>query len=402
MIHPHQELHAFVEAHYYNYGLEHHHSAASKERPTWAPPPGTVGFLDEFPLHEGDFVIEFSRRMFLGEPITWIGLYTRSPDEVIGDRGNHAGVGLWLLKLSITDMRNVIQGLRLLLLLVAGKFDRAKFDQNAQRFLSGKFLPQYVRQTNEFPAKFRGADYSNSELSPTSIFVTDCTNGSLDEMFNWASDELLNFTFGLDVKGHPRLLIHLPKGDKLPPLKENMQLIGNDTDWMSAMVSALPVAVEEMSANITSLSTTLVEKAKSLEAASNQISGLQDSLKKAEIDRDTALQRLKDLERNLSINMSVFDAKLILGKLDDLISRHVKLENTVNGINIRPLVTTTVGKKQPRSEGTIRTAASRNRPVSQTSAGPGLLKVFAVSLVMMIIVFAIYLGSYELYQVISQ
>jgi hypothetical protein len=289
---------AFVEAHYYPKGLDYYHVSLTADRPTWAPPSKDVGFSDEdnITLNQDDIVIEFKRKMFLSKRLTWCGVYARSVDETVGDRRQHAGVGLWLSEYHITDFRHIIECLRQLLTLVANRFDQVRFEAASAEFLKN-VLPTSVHLAVEYPDCFEGIPFAQTTSSTK--FVTDCEMSGLEEMIVDAADHLSYLSFGYNVGTCSRAVIHVPAGSELPTSNGKFQVIAKNDNKLSKIISSIPKA----SGNIAT-------KVASLEA---ELKGTQNQNAVLQADLDQKITEINRLEAQVSDLQGKIDSSVQSG-----------------------------------------------------------------------------------------
>jgi hypothetical protein len=197
-----------LEAHYYEDGLRSVPLATGGERPSWAPAQNSVGFQDEFKLFKDDAAVEFCRWAVGGVNVTWIGVYVRSVDGLYGDRGNHAGVGLWLRG------RRVVRPVDLLDALfefARGIAAEPKLD-NAERGaaeLRERFLGKFTIDSDEFPDDLAGWQYRPPLQSDTAYFLA----AAPDSPQRWAlaGEQLIRMSFlPPDASETSRALILVP------------------------------------------------------------------------------------------------------------------------------------------------------------------------------------------------
>lgn len=320
---------AFLEAHYYSGGLRHHHVALKGPRPDWAPPCEDVGFRDEFPLSDGDVVIEFQRRNLKGNLLTWVAMYASSVDEKLGDRANHSGIGLWLCGLCVTDARSVVHGLQQLMTVVSGSaFNSKHFETHATKFLAD-WLPRYVEDAAPFQLGFSGVPYAESALSNTCIYELQ-KDGVVDP-FDRAADQLMMLSFGPQPVHPSRALIYIPgrnsrsiQGLKVDPIKA-------DTDYLSELISAIPSALRDASNDLLALRAKVAEFEQSLRDLSEEKNALSRGYSDAIRDRDEARERVDILEREISKGGSSRDFQAIMNKLDKIYSGQLQLEKIAFG-----------------------------------------------------------------------
>lgn len=247
---------AFIEAHYYPGGLKYYHVSLTVDRPSWAPPSGDAGFSDEdnIAINKADLVIEFKRKMFLDKPLTWCGVYTRSGDETVGERRQHAGVGLWLSEYHITDFRHIIECLRTLLTLVANGFEQVRFEEASAMFLRD-LLPKSVHAASDYPDYLEGIPFTQSTSS--SRFVTDCSMADFEGMVRDAADHLAYLSFGYNVGTCSRALIHVPAAAEPPTSTGKIQIIAGHDNKLSKIISSIPKASGNVVSKVASLQSEL-------------------------------------------------------------------------------------------------------------------------------------------------
>lgn len=163
-----------LEAHYYSGGLRVRPLGPGTARPAWAlaNPERYVGLRDEFAFEREDTVVEFARFTVRNERLTWIGLFYRSPDTVFGDRGNHAGAGVWLRGHRARDAYRLIDGLAQIAAGVAKEGVDAVIADAAQ-FLEPRFLPSYLAPAEPLPAQLDGWRFSTTQLSDTVFYLVE-------------------------------------------------------------------------------------------------------------------------------------------------------------------------------------------------------------------------------------
>lgn len=145
------EVYAFLETHFYDGGLRFQSLPRDLPRPDWAPAPDRVGFRDEFPLLDGDHVVELSWHRSGASVVTWLGVYRKSVDRTFGDRKNHAGAGLWLRDRQLLDSHGALQGLDQFAEAVASAgTDVTQLSDGADQFLSD-FMPSRLADAGSFP-----------------------------------------------------------------------------------------------------------------------------------------------------------------------------------------------------------------------------------------------------------
>lgn len=360
---------AFVEAHYYPKGLDYYHVSLTADRPTWAPPSKDVGFSDEdnITLNQDDIVIEFKRKMFLSKRLTWCGVYARSVDETVGDRRQHAGVGLWLSEYHITDFRHIIECLRQLLTLVANRFDQVRFEAASAEFLRN-VLPTSVHLAVEYPDYFEGIPFAQTTSSTK--FVTDCKMADLEEMIVDAADHLSYLSFGYNVGTCSRAVIHVPAGSELPTSNGKFQVIAKNDNTLSKIISSIPKASGNVASKVASLEADLKD-------AQNQYVELQAGL----VEKN---EKVNQLETKVAALQAEIDASVQDGGSIRILKQLNLLEQKLNlhGQNIvaevqklavslpRPLPAKQFSPLQNRGQASpyvdkIQTSGTANKHVAQ-------------------------------------
>jgi hypothetical protein len=177
---------AFLEYHFYKGGLRIDAFSVSGTRPAWAPPAEWVGFRDEFTLDSEDRVLEIVKFEGNCGPIAWIGIYEAAPDQVYGDRRNHAGIGVWLLGRYPHEPLLLVDALRALLDL-ARKDDGQRLPMQAKAFLTS-YLKDYVADYIMLPRPLGGLDHAKNQIVSTLVLnlnVRDSTfEKDLDDLFH--------------------------------------------------------------------------------------------------------------------------------------------------------------------------------------------------------------------------
>ncbi len=179
----------FLDAHHYSGGLRVARLGTDPARPSWAPDAsaGLVGFRDEVRLEGDDTVVEFARFRVAGRHLTWVGVYRRAVDARLGDRGNHAGVGVWLLEQDVRDPRALLVGLSSIAAHVV-EVGPAACAPDADMFASGDYLPRCVRPRAALPTSLAGWPYSEHMSPDTQLFLAE---GSEADRLDRAAEQLL-------------------------------------------------------------------------------------------------------------------------------------------------------------------------------------------------------------------
>jgi hypothetical protein len=179
----------FLELHYYNGGLRTKIIGQDGIRPNWAPALETVGFRDEFPLGPEDAIVEivkFPPSQFYSS-LFWVGLYQNSPDQVYGDRHNHAGVGIWLPDRAPTEPALLILGLKSLL----GLFKKSPADLNekATAFINN-YADSVITGYSELPKPLGGLRACTGPLTQTLRLFTVADEEDFESLIDLAVSRL--------------------------------------------------------------------------------------------------------------------------------------------------------------------------------------------------------------------
>jgi len=304
---------SFLEAHYYSSGLRQHSVSLAGVRPSWAPEPDTVGFRNEFPLFEGDAVIEFQRMIHQGSRVTWLALYGPSTDEKLGNRANHSGVGIWLRDVNVVDVRSVMQALKQLKSLLGPPFNQVKFDSQASKFLSD-WLPKYVKPFEGYVPGFAGVQFSDVPLLSTKIY--GAAKAGQPDVYDLVADQLLKLSFHPDSGVQPpRSLIHIADVEYLNSKDFKNETLSPDIDVISEFISAIPEIINKSSQSLIALS----ENNRKLEKMNRE--NLENNRKLAESynvtirERDELRDRLNNIERGRGPAPIPADTERILAAL---------------------------------------------------------------------------------------
>jgi len=163
----------FLEYHYYRGGHRTGFIGSGQARPGWAPPAERVGFRDEVPLGADDLAIEIAKFEGNGFPVSWIGAYRRSPDQIYGDRRNHAGIGVWLPGKWPSAPALLIDDLDTLLRIYQ-QADAKEFTAKAKAF-TAYYLADRLADYRELPSPLSGlqAARTQTQLLASSGYLID-------------------------------------------------------------------------------------------------------------------------------------------------------------------------------------------------------------------------------------
>jgi hypothetical protein len=304
-----------LEGHHYAGGLHIKPFGVGKERPSWAPAPPDqyVGFRDEFTLVVGDAVVEFARFNYQGKRITWLAVYYRSVDEVFGDRGNHAGVGVWLNDALITNAGLLLEGLSQLSAELAKKGPDA-IETEATVF-SSQFVPHYLDLSARLPDKLSGWNFSPSNICQTAVFYADSPSSAE----NWASAAEQVYRASLLSAADPalcRALMLIPaqgsgSGDR--NLSKMAPLIKAS---FVEVTKFLPRAIDELTLHNDSLRSMAEGLQEQLTAAQRDAEKLAAELENERYEKSTLAEQVTHLSDQLSGDgtarwLSSIDARLV-------------------------------------------------------------------------------------------
>lgn len=255
----------FLEAHYYSGGLRHYAYHLGPARPPWAPRSDTVGFFDEFPLEGEDAAVEIKRVELDGNRLTWIAVYYRSVDQKLGDRRNHAGVGVWLKDLVPTSVQELLYGLDQLARFIAREINPEALDEHARVFLSDQFLPTYVKPLSAF-GDLEGLPFSTSTLTDTNLYHLHCRAGVSD--CRALADHILGQLL-LGAKEIPasRSLFLVTDRDPATDGLERLHALSEGSDTAARFANALPELLSGLIADNDAVGKALAETRAQLEQA---------------------------------------------------------------------------------------------------------------------------------------
>ena len=156
----------FIEARYYSSGLKIA-QVGGMSRPDWVPKADSVGYLDEFPIVAGDYVLEFRRILVGKKRVTWIGYFTSSTDH-LGDRNQYAGIGVWILEQTILYPIHFLDPLRGWCAKIAEEGYTGSLDTVVSKYWFD-YLPAYFVPTDTTIPHLKGIPYKR-EVVCDSIF----------------------------------------------------------------------------------------------------------------------------------------------------------------------------------------------------------------------------------------
>lgn len=287
---------AFLEYHFYKGGLRTEAFSLSGARPSWAPPTDWVGFRDEFALDPDDRVVEIVKIEGDCGPIAWISVYEAAPDQVYGDRKNHAGMGVWLLGSYPNEPSLLVHALRSLLDLARKDYGQ-RLPAQTKTFLS-EYLENYVAEYEALPRPFGGLTYATNQVASTLTRHLDVTHEKFEENL----DELVYRLFYLlsdDASENARALILLTPKVKL---RETAATDIQRGRLASDLLKQLPIAMRAQSQLIASLRQELNEERKAVEELDGKVDQLNSEVMSARRRANDAESQLKDLQASLEEN----------------------------------------------------------------------------------------------------
>lgn len=296
----------FLEAHYYSGGLRHRAFSVSGDRPPWAPAPDSVGFNDEFPLDRGTAAVELRRLEHEERFLTWLGVYHRSIDTKLGDRGNHAGFGLWLNGLTIVDTRNAMHGLDVLSKKLAESVDPDALEKSARDFMSDKFVPSYVAPLSDFSG-FGGLAFAKGKLARTDYWFLPARSqlGDCPALASHVTESL--FT-GANAEGASRELICVTPLKTAPGDRRDFRSISEDEDALPKLLRAIPTVTSTLAERMRCAEEETSRLRSEREKLQSQLGDLNDM--KARIEKFEAdplnivLDAIHELEKKIGISPS--------------------------------------------------------------------------------------------------
>ena len=265
----------FVEAHFYSGGLRHHAYTNAGIRPDWSPSADSVGFQNEFDLGEGDSAIEIRRFLSGQDRITWLGIYHRSLDTKLGDRSNHAGLGVWMQNCTPTDVQNLLYGLGSLSKRFAEQVDIEALNGPVEKFVGDRFLLTYLHPLAEFPT-LDGIPFSSESMVDSDRYFARCDKGVGE--CRYLSDFILTkLLFGSGTKSRPRALFLVAKTASATPHDGKLEIVNKDFDGGAQLANAIPAIIEAANSNA---SVTLTQ----LEAVEGQLAQIDSENKHLKLE----------------------------------------------------------------------------------------------------------------------
>jgi hypothetical protein len=289
----------FLEAHFYAGGLRHRAFTDSGDRPTWAPAEDSVGFTDDVALDRNTAAVELRRLDHSGHRLTWLAVYHASIDARLGDRSNHAGVGIWLKDFTITDPRNLVHGLDLLSERLAESVDPKSLESNAAAFLRD-FAPKYVEPLLPYE-DFGGMPFARGKLSRTNYsFLRSAA--PLGEAGALGDHVLSSLFLNSSREGASRELIRVSASEPVAG-GPKFEIIDVNEDYASRLLKSFPAVTDKMQAELNRLSgenQQLAEEAEHLKAEVSELRGLRERIEAFEADPlSTVLTAIQSVDRKI-------------------------------------------------------------------------------------------------------
>lgn len=289
----------------------------ANERPDWAPEPADryVGFRDEFALVAGDAVVEFARFNYDGSRVTWLAVYYRSVDEVFGDRGNHAGVGVWLNDVIIADAGFLLDGLHQLSEVVAKNGPEAVHAE-ASAF-AVQYLPKYLDLSARLPDHLDGWNFAAGNVCQTATYYSGAK--SIQENWMLAADQIGRAS--LLPAADPnvaRALILIPAQGFASQDRRFGKMTPLARPSFSEVTKVLPRAIEALAVENGTLQVQAGKLQQQLHAAQQSEERLKAELRSEQFQKETLSEQVTRLTNQLSEDGNVRWLTAIDGRLATL------------------------------------------------------------------------------------
>jgi hypothetical protein len=275
---------SFLEAHYYEGGLRHRDYSLGTSRPAWAPPADVVGFADEFMLAADTAAVEVRRLLHNERRLTWIAVYHASVDARLGDRRNHAGMGIWLDELTVADARSLLHGLDVIARKLAESVNPDGVAAPATEFLRD-FVPKYLLPLGELP-NLPGLIFASGRLSATRLAFVQ-TEQPLGES-RLVGDEVLAALYSApQPEDASRQLICVSRSPLSSRDESRFHKVSDADDAASKILQALPSAMAGLNSKLAKTAAELDKAVRERDVAmarSSEYDMLQDRLRSFESD----------------------------------------------------------------------------------------------------------------------
>jgi len=198
----------FLEAHSYAGGLKFTHFSRSGGRPEWAPPADSVGWHDEFSFGQNDTIVEISKRSYRGNDVCWLAVYRRSIDSKFGDRGNHAGIGVWLLNYRVADAKELVSALHAFALTLEKQPSPDILSDPVSDFSTPRFIESYLIEGAKLPSDWVGSPGAVEALATTKYF--EVVEAEFERAAHRIAGHVVRWSLGWDRANlPPRSLIRI-------------------------------------------------------------------------------------------------------------------------------------------------------------------------------------------------
>ncbi len=377
-----------IDAHFYSGGLRIHPFDSAADLWVPAQPDRFVGFRDEFQLAAGDAAVEFVRLLYNRRKITWIGIYHKSVDEKFGNRGNHAGLGVWLLNHFACEPILLLEALdHITRTLAARGIDAIGNEVHALQ--SDEYLPKYIAPLGDLTPDLSGWPYSAEPVAGTALLVARRTAGS--NAWRDVADQILRMTvIPPQEPTQSRAVIFIPGGENMQTYADLPRAKGG---FAAELVAKLPAALQSVSSDYHAMQARVAAADRSVESLQSQIEDGRSHLTQMG-------ERIRELEGQVAASDLLKRLTSIDNKLDDVSRANAtnrSLEPVLNEIRkLRAVAPATWGGGQgdsieERSSGTGR----MKLPISSISASGGLFwKVpGAVVVVIAVVLTLLWLGG---------
>ena len=182
------------EFHFFEHGFKT--LSVPKPRPDFVPEASRVGLSsNEVELGKDDFAIEASFFKTNGLHVAWLGSYQHAPDKTHGDRGNYAGLGVWIvdaLPIQVSVFLKLLTKLSEQVARSGGKPDAANI-QILEAALASKKADGATVGIDRIPDQIRERLFSNRPNNTSEYCSLNCTN---DRLIDVVSADLLRRMIG--------------------------------------------------------------------------------------------------------------------------------------------------------------------------------------------------------------
>jgi hypothetical protein len=342
----------FIEAHYYSGGLRHQHFPLEDARPVWAPPPGLVGFTDEFQLDGDALAVEWCRSNVGGERTAWIAIYGQAVDAEYGDRKNHAGFGIWIRGHNEFDAEAILKSLDVVFQNSTLPLGRLENDVSITvykfaQWLDGRFIPmndiwkgpEYgsgsIHTTAEFRAK--GGVEGLSAVGQHINTVSHCAEPMSTNRMIFAIGNTEKFATIAEMR--PPSDVRAEQYESIVSSMTSVQLqLDRALQQIDALQSASAAASEELVAKSSAIAASAVE----IEQYRTRLASYENSprhvLRKFIFETESKLAQIEQKFNEMSSDSSVTIEDIILKiRTQEALLRDIKTEISRRDVSIRQL-----------------------------------------------------------------